>query len=67
METLDNGMLSISFSITKNNYTYSDAIVGNADYINALTPDEIEAIKNSVLTNGIPLLLHQMMKFLLSL
>jgi hypothetical protein len=45
METLDNGMLSISFSITKNNYTYNDAIVGNADYINALTPDEIEAIQ----------------------
>ena len=48
METLDNGMLSISFSITKNNYTYSDAIVGNADYINALTPDEIEAIKKLI-------------------
>jgi hypothetical protein len=42
---LDNGMLAIQFSITKNNYTYNDAIVGNADYIKALTPDEIEAIQ----------------------
>lgn len=51
MVTLDNGMLAIQFSITKNGYTYNDAIVGNPDYINALTPDEISTIQNQRFDN----------------
>lgn len=51
METLENGMLAIQFSITKNGYTYNDAIVGNPDYINALTPDKITAIQTQRFDN----------------
>lgn len=44
-EVLDDGRLSIPFVVERNNYVYSDAIVGEPEYINSLTDADIEAIK----------------------
>lgn len=44
--TLDDGRLALDFTMEKDGYVYSDSIVGDPDYINSLSDDEIEAIKN---------------------
>jgi len=44
VETSD-GYWAINFTATGGGYTLSDAIVGTADYINSLTPDQVNAIE----------------------
>lgn len=43
--TLDDGRLVLEFTIERDGYVYSDAIVGESDYINSLSDEEIETIK----------------------
>jgi len=35
------GTISLPFSATDDKYTFADAIVGSADFINGLTPEQI--------------------------
>ena len=39
------GTISLPFSATDGKYTFTDAIVGNADFINAMTADQILAMQ----------------------
>lgn len=48
---LDDGRLGIQYSMARGNLTFNDTIVGDADYINALTDAEIEAIKTERFEN----------------
>ena len=41
----DDGLASIPFEVTQHGYTLRDAIVGTPEYINSLTPAQIEQIK----------------------
>ena len=55
---IDNGdgTSTLPFSVTDKGYTLNDAIVGNNDYINSLTSDEILAIQQQRFTNWIAVL-----------
>ena len=39
------GSVSLPFSATDGKYTFTDAIVGSADFINGLTPDQLLAMQ----------------------
>lgn len=49
--TLEDGRISDSFAITMHGQTYTDAIVMEPDEYNALTPEEIEAMKQARFDN----------------
>ena len=48
---LDNGMVSDAFEITKDGLTFKDALVMPQDQYNALTAEEIEALKQQRFDN----------------
>ena len=48
---LDNGMVSDAFEITKDGLTFKDALVMPQDQYDALTAEEIEALKQQRFDN----------------
>jgi len=50
-EVVFDGTSAINFTAKGGGYTLSDAIVGDTDYINSLTPDQITAIQTERFNN----------------